>query len=134
MTCEFLLQKALCQLSSNNIVKAALMYFKATEGLLFCQYRHNEISEEDYQFRTNEIKYFRNTIENTINAGPLKIVKIIEIEANPSMIIDAKSTFEILKIPEILVEIASNLFPEEKDIEMFAKELKQIEEDNLAYR
>ncbi|KAF0481167.1 hypothetical protein F8M41_023613 [Gigaspora margarita] len=205
MTRESLLQKAECQLSSNDIVKAALTYLKATEGLLSCQRQRNEISKEDYQFRTEEIKYFRNTIESlitevknlkdeinklknenqglqdeinkfrnenqglheamnnlsqnfssihlnenkdTIDAGLSKIVEIIEIKADPSMIIDKKSTFDILIIPEILAEITNNLSPGdinifrfitrfiflEKDIEMFVKELKQIKDDNLAYR
>lgn len=60
---QSLLQKAKLQLSSNKIVEGALTYLKATEGLLFRQHRRKDISEEEYKFRTDEIKYFIITIE-----------------------------------------------------------------------
>ncbi|CAG8707067.1 18335_t:CDS:1, partial [Racocetra fulgida] len=34
-----------------------------TEDLLFRQHRHKDISENDYKFRTDEIKYFKSTIK-----------------------------------------------------------------------
>ncbi|CAG8739981.1 12641_t:CDS:2 [Cetraspora pellucida] len=184
-----LLEKAKHQLLSNEIVEGALTYLKATEGLLVRQLRRKDISEEDYKFRTNEITYFKNTIEqlnfkaknlqneinklrkenkdlkkenkdlheemnnlsrnfglihldenellgrkkqekinalheirkvfdlyknkyklDTIDAGPSKIVEIIEIEAGPSMI-ETKLEFEKFLIPEILSEIILSLSP-----------------------
>ncbi|RIB20473.1 hypothetical protein C2G38_2080726, partial [Gigaspora rosea] len=60
---ESILQKAKRQLSSNNIVEGALTYLKATKDLLVRQHRRKEISEELYKFRTDEIIYFKNSIE-----------------------------------------------------------------------
>ncbi|CAG8535997.1 8922_t:CDS:2 [Cetraspora pellucida] len=138
---QSLLQKAKVQLSSNKIVEGALTYLKATESLLFRQHRCKDISEKEYKFRTDEIKYFINENNellgrkkqekinalyeirkildlyknkyklDTINADPSKIVEIIEIEAGPSMIVETKSAFGILLISEILAEIAFNLSP-----------------------
>ncbi|CAG8470619.1 20634_t:CDS:2 [Gigaspora rosea] len=135
MTCESLLRKAERQLSSNDIIKGALTYLKSTESLLNRQRRCNEISEENYKFRTDEnkgvllgikkqkminaLKEIRKQLDlyknkykpDTIDAGPSKIVEIIEIEAGPSIIVNTKSSFEILLVPEILAEIANNLHP-----------------------
>ncbi|RIB00794.1 hypothetical protein C2G38_2051377 [Gigaspora rosea] len=66
MTRESLLRKAERQLSSNDIIKGALTYLKSTESFLNRQRRRNEISEENYKFRTGEIKYFRTTIERLV--------------------------------------------------------------------
>ncbi|CAG8563489.1 35340_t:CDS:2, partial [Racocetra persica] len=64
MPCVSLLQKAICQLSCNKIVEGALTYLKATEDLLFfSQHRRKDISEDDYKFRTDKIKYFKSTIK-----------------------------------------------------------------------
>ncbi|CAG8572558.1 19904_t:CDS:2 [Racocetra fulgida] len=58
-----LVQKASHQLSSNNIVEAALTYLKATEGLLGRQHRRKEICEDEYTSRKIEIQYLTSTIE-----------------------------------------------------------------------
>ncbi|CAG8589129.1 6913_t:CDS:2, partial [Dentiscutata heterogama] len=52
--------------------------------------------------------YKRKYEQHTIEAGPSKIIEIIEDE---DLIIETKSTFVKLEIPEILAEIANNLFP-----------------------
>ncbi|CAG8535695.1 19238_t:CDS:2, partial [Racocetra fulgida] len=201
---QSLLQKARLQLSSNKIVEGALTYLQATEGLLLRQHRRKDISEDDYKFRTNEITYFKNIIEQlnfkaknlqdeinklrnknkdlkkenkdlheemnnlsqnfglihldenkellgrkkqeminalheirkvfdlyknkyklgTIDAVPSKIVEIIEIKAGPSMIVETKSTFEILQTPEILANIVLNLSPSDifKDADLSSEE------------
>ncbi|CAG8769380.1 9844_t:CDS:2, partial [Dentiscutata erythropus] len=86
MSREALIKNLECKLLSEkcDLGKITIQYLNETEKLLSRQLRL------------------------TIEAGPSKIVKIIEDE---DLIIETKSTFVKLEIPEILAGIANNLSP-----------------------
>ncbi|CAG8591286.1 13388_t:CDS:2, partial [Racocetra persica] len=78
---------------------------------------HQDLYESILVINDDNKESIKETADNTIDADPSKIVEIIEIEAGPLIIVETKSAFEVLLIPEILAEIAFNLSP--SDISSF---------------